>query len=325
MSEPTQSCQRCGLELPPGQGVCPRCHTPRPGYPGAFPPGGPGQAASGYAPQPPGAPASAPSVGSWAPRPPQVAPAPHAPAPGAPTGRPAVAPVPLAEDIRLAHGEIVKRVFDIAGVSRGLGTLTGQLVVTDSRVLYRARAKHKLGESRNNREIQVADVNGVGMVTRRGFTLLSFLTLVIGTVLFWVFLPLVLSLLSSLLVLSGNYRAAQTLGDLDVFFRLLILVVAALIAWLRWKSTEVYFQVYCRSVEASPIGLSGEFGRQQPGALAMLVAVIGNPVARPLRWLGFMDATEASDEASPESVHAMYEEFGALILDLQNRGVLGES
>lgn len=332
MSEPT-TCLRCGLDLQPGQGACPRCQTPRAGFSSGFA-AGPAQPAAGFG-QTSGVPGPTPSASSWTPRPLQGAfPGPTpTPTPGPVPSRPVAPtasaagrrePVPLAEEIRLAHGEVIKRVFDIAGVSKSLGSLTAQLVVTDARVIYRARARHKLGESRNNREIQVADVNGVAMVTRRGFTLLSFLTVVLGTVLWWVLLPLILGLLASGLLLLGNYGAARAVGDLDVFFRILVLVVAAVIAWVRWSSTEVYFQVYGRNVGASPIGLSGEFGRQQPGMMALLVAVVGNPIGRFLRWLGVMDAAEATDEASPESVQAMYEEFGALILDLQNRGVLSE-
>ena len=230
--------------------------------------------------------------------------------------------IPDPEPITLAHGESVKRVFEIGGKIRGLGWLSGHLTVTDSRVIYRARAQHKLGASLIAHEMQVQDVAGASFVTRRGFTALSLLTLLIGTALAWFVVPMIVQ--AALTALAMATRSSGVYGSIEalmILSRILVLGIAVAIAIVRWRSTEVVFVILGKDVGSTPVGFYGRFGRQNPGLLAIAVVSAGGLLLRFMRWIGVMDATDAGDEADPARIKAMYEEFGALILDLQNRGV----
>ncbi len=224
--------------------------------------------------------------------------------------------------VRLAHGEMVKKTFTIGGAVKGLGQLRGELVVTDARVIYRAHAKTVFGESRNCRELQIQDVNGVALVTRRGLTPLSLLTILAGTaigllVMQWLVTPA----LEFLFYRMGVYD----LDGIGILANLLVIAIGIIMIVVRVRSTEVVFALFARSVEASPISLAGTSGRQNPGLMAITVAVVGRPLLGLLRWLGVMDASDASDEANLADTQRMYDEIGALILDIQNRGVLSMS
>lgn len=224
--------------------------------------------------------------------------------------------------VQLAHGEMVKKTYTIGGAVKGLGQLRGELVVTDARVIYRAHAKTVFGESRNCRELQIQDVNGVALVTRRGLTPLSFLTILAGTAIGLLVMQWLVSVpLAFLLYRMGIYEV----DGIGMLTNLLILAIGVIMIVVRARSTEVVFALFARSVEASPISLAGTSGRQNPGLLAITVAVVGRPLLGLLRWLGVMDASDASDEANLADTQRMYDEIGALILDIQNRGVLSMS
>lgn len=217
--------------------------------------------------------------------------------------------------IRLAHGEVIKRTYPVGRSHRPLGWIEGQLVVTDARILYRAHAKSLLGASTNCREIQIADVRGLGLVTRKGMSPLSFLTLTAGF-LIW----------SAIIYWLNNTASMYTGGGVHwwaALLFLLVIVLTAAFAALRLRATEVVLVVYARDVSASPIALSGALGNQSHGLLAMLMAMISGPPLRLMEWLGIMDAADASDSADLDETQTLYDEFGALILDLQNRGVMG--
>jgi len=247
------------------------------------------------------------------------APEPTAPQPSAAFAAPVVAAVrEEALGVRLAPGEVLKRVFPVARVQKAAGSIEGQLAVTDSRILYRAKARNWLGESTNYREVQVSDVSGLAMVARRGLTPLSLLTLVLGLILGWI----AIGFYTMVRAASNPFGAADSSGGSFLLYLLLIAVTIA-IGVVRYKSTEVVLVVFARSIEASPIALSGSVGRQQAGFLAMTTAALGGPLFALARALGFFDASDASDSVEPASAEAIYDELGALILDLQSRGVMG--
>ena len=223
--------------------------------------------------------------------------------------------------VRLAHGEMVKKTFDIGGVTRGFGQLRGELIVTDARVIYRAHAKNLFGESRNCRELQIQDVNGVALITRRGLTPLSLLSIVLGLLIGLLLIPLLEGLLT-LLLGSFLYRmGVYDLSGLGMLAFMIFVTIAVVTIAMRARSTEVVFALFARSVEASPIGLAGANGRQTPGVMAITVGIFGRPLLGLLRWLGVQDASDASDSADLGRTQQMYDEIGALILDIQNRGV----
>ncbi|MFT3970028.1 MAG: hypothetical protein QM695_07055 [Micropruina sp.] len=217
---------------------------------------------------------------------------------------------------------MVKKTFDIGGVTRGLGWLKGELIITDARVIYRAHAKNLFGESRNCRELQIQDVNGVALVTRRGLTPLSLLSIGLGLLIGLLLIPILQGLLTFLLGSFLYQMGVYDLSGLGLLAFVIFVAIAAIMIVIRARSTEVVFALFARSVEASPIGLAGSTGRQTPGAMAITVAVFGRPLLGGLRWLGVLDASDASDSADLAQTQRMYDEIGALILDIQNRGVL---
>jgi len=262
-----------------------------------------------WSPQPAGAPAApAPTSTSF--------PAPGTIGASAPAASAATPPADAMPGVRLAPGEVLKRVFPIASVRKGFGSIDAQLAVTDSRLLYRARARNGLSESVNFREVQIADVSGMAMVSRRGMTPLSLLTLVLGFLLGWLLISMLGSVISAMTFSSGS-------SPLTVFLFLVLVVVTVAIAVVRFRSTEVALVVYARGIEASPIALSGSFGRQQAGLLALGTAALGGPLLSLVQALGFFDASDASDSVEPASAQELYDELGPLILDLQSRGVMG--
>lgn len=221
--------------------------------------------------------------------------------------------------VRLAPGEVLKKVFPVVRVKKSMGWIEGQIAVTDSRLLYRAKAKNRLNESTNYREVQISDVSGMAMVTNRGLTPLSLLTLVVGFVIGW----LAVSLLDRGISAASNPFGPSETSPLGFVLYLLLIIVTVIVGVVRFRSTEVALVVYARGIEASPIALSGSSGRQQAGFLAMGVGAIGGPLLAWAQALGLFDAADASDSVEPASAEAIYDELGALILDLQSRGVMG--
>lgn len=288
------TCEKCGASQELNR-FCVRCGNPRSTTPGSF---------------------QVPSPGGI-----HHAGQPH------PVARPsAVAGDPVAlGPVRLAHGEVEKKRFTIGSVARPWGWLKGELIVTDVRVIYRAHAKSLLGESRNSREIQIADINGVSLITRRGFTPLSLLTIALSLIIGFLLLPMIggfLAMAAYWLASTAGFYDLYRLPDLTPLLYLTFLVLAAVFLVIRMRSTEVVFALFARSVEVSPITLSGSNGRQNPGILAISVLTVGRPLVALLRWLGVLDAGDASDTADLADTQQMYDEIGALILDIQNRGVL---
>lgn len=314
------TCRQCGNPLTPDLRFCTRCGAPVSTEP-------PRQVLSTPIPPPPPPPSSSFAPGSGSSSGSSYARGPVSPpttsyVSSVPPAVSAPAPTFDPSSLRLAHGEVIKKVFDIGGRSRGMGWLAGHVIVTDSRIIYRAEAKHRLGSSRTSREMHLSDVNGLALVTRRGLTPLSLLTLIIGTLIMLAIAPVIGNLLSYLAMMSGSYTSSAA-GAWTFLLMLATLGVAGAAFWVRWKSTQVVFAIFARSMDSSPISLSGSFGDQKPGTLAIGVAILGSPLLGLLRHLGMMDASEANDDASPETVQAMYDELGAMILDLQSRGVLG--
>ena len=223
--------------------------------------------------------------------------------------------------LHLAHGEVIKRVHEVGRLERGSGWVEGTLVLTDSRILYRARAKNFLNESTINREIQLADVNGLALSIRRGMSPAGLVSLVLGTMIALVVIPLIggiFSIFSSF----GSGRSSSG-GGLVVFLALLVIAVAIYIGFQRAKAVQVGLVIFAKDVGSSPISFSGSVG--DAGGIGMILALLGMPLAVLLRVFGVFDASEAADAADVEATRALYEELGALILDLQSRGVLGAS
>lgn len=333
------TCPHCGATLAVGVRFCMTCGRPAPAddappapttgpvpsfaqSPGPTPslsqPHAP--AASGWA----ASAMTAPSTAADSPTPPAASSDPYQtrPVPRY-TTIPSPEPVSLLGDdlgVRLAPGEELKRTYDVTRMRRALGSIEGRLVVTDTRVLYRAKAKTLFGESTTAREVQIADVSGLAMVTRRGFTPLSLLTLVVGSLIGWVVIGYVGSAAT---LLSNPFGRSSGAPGWVVALYVALIAVTVILAVIRARSKVVALVVYARGIEASPIALAGSVGTQGAGLMASLTALVGGPLISLARALGFYDATDASDSTEPATMESVYHDLGALILDLQTRGVMG--
>lgn len=208
--------------------------------------------------------------------------------------------VPPYPPLVLAPGETVRREWLLSRMKR-LGWVDSSLVVTDSRVIYRARAKSFIGFSSNTREVQVADVNGAVLETRRGLTPLSLiiLTLAFFTCMAWI-------------LVWGIYLAIVAAVMFFLLVGIMVLVVALL-----YRSKELIFVVCSRNSDSSPIELIGSNRERALGALTNLMTAVFRPTLWFMEWLGLVDASAAMDQADPAATQAMYNEFNALILELQ--------
>lgn len=227
-----------------------------------------------------------------------------------------------AADVILAHGEVVMREYPVIRMRRPLGRLDGHIVITDARVIYRAHAKNLLGESHAAREVQISKVTGAGVSTQRGISPMSAITAA-GVWGLMSFLFLILILWSD----EGSVSVTFT------FFWLLFSAMILLGVLARIRNSFVMFNVFSSDTASSPVALTGYVGSSvsATGAIAAtrggagLLMALGTPILAIASWLGIQEAADAANSANAEDTRAMFNEIGALILDIQSRGVLAGS
>lgn len=293
-------CTHCGADLAQGQVFCHRCGT-------GVTPARPDSSMLGEPTTVPPPPPVSTYTAGWQPS----TPAPYAPAPTPKTG--------AATQYRLAAGENLEKTFEISGATKQLGWVKAQLLVTNQRVVYRSLAKHMFGESQEYNEIQIKDVNGSSLFTRRGFTPVTLLSLVLGTVIAWI----VCSPLATLLALAtsmggGRYPSQSNEGIYLVLLRIVVVVIAAVVALVRWRSRAMTFVVHARMSVPTALSAVGSIGRSR-GALALSIDFIGGPLVAFLNWLGVYDCLDSGDHMNLEDVQAVCNELGALVLEIQAR------
>lgn len=299
----TRPCRKCGSPVPEENAFCTAC-----GAPTTFrPPVEAVQSKIGPAPRLSAASNStypAQSVGV----PPRVSGIGAAPADSSGMG-----------SVELAHGELVKRVYELGRVQRTLGWVQGTLVVTDTRILYRAEAVNRVSRSTVNTEIQLRDVKGVGLLARRGMSAAGLGAWMLGS---FVSFFVVLSLgggLSALSSLGSDYGEGANYGWLLLFLLIWAIVVITIFV-LRRRAAFVVLSVFSSDIDGSPIAVTGSVGK---GGGHGILALLASPLILILQRLGVIDADAAADNADLDSIRAVYAELGAVILDLQTRGALG--
>ena len=221
--------------------------------------------------------------------------------------------------IALAHGEVVKRIYELGRIQRMWGWVQGTLIVTDTRVLYRAEAHNKLNRSTLNKEIHLKDVRGVGLATRRGMSAAGLGAWLLGGFLSF----FVVLFFSGALSMASTFNSYGGDSGTSFWLFLLILLWAAAcitIFIIRRKASVVVLSIFSSDSEASPISVTGVVGNSGGhGFLAMLAG----PLILLLERLGIIEAGAAAESAEIDSVRQVYGELGAVILDLQSRGALG--
>lgn len=232
---------------------------------------------------------------------PDASPATSAAAPSSPPGpEPKDGYAGRIDGLRLAYGEVVKGVFDLTRVARPLGTLTGQVVVTDARVIYRAEAKTIFSRSMASQEIALADVNGMSVATFRGLSPLGLVGMGF------------LGLLAIIFFLIG--------WGFWVIVCVALFVITALVS----VSTELVFMINAKQSETSPIAVQSGIRRAASNPIAVAFRAAASPFVRILGLLGVVDAGTAVTTAGFDEVSTMYADIGALVLDLQTRGHLAD-
>jgi hypothetical protein len=214
------------------------------------------------------------------------------------------------------------RIHEIGRIQRGSGWLEGTLVITDVRILFHARAKNFLNQSTVNREIYLADVRGVGLTVRKGMHPLALVALILGTLIGLMVassVGAVISLGAALSSFGSSRSTSSPLSLAPLILSMIVLVLAAGWGYQRSKATAVGLDIFSHDVGASPISFSGQVGRSF-GLGAMILGVLGAPLLIVLEWLGVYDASDAALAADLERTRALYNEIGALILDLQRVG-----
>lgn len=226
--------------------------------------------------------------------------------PVAPVPQPAAAAVPgTVTDLTLAHGEVVKRVYPIANFQKQMGGLSGRLIVTDARIVYRAEASNVLNNSSVSQEIQLNDVNGLTMVTSKGIT---------ATGASWLFL------LTLFVALPAFYWLVIGAGLLALIL-LAFYAVLAVVIYVSSKHTQLVFAINSRDSGSTPISIS----TRMKGSIGPLLGLMVLPLVKLLEVFGVTDAGSTGSRADYDGARQMYAEIGALIIDLQNRGVLGSA
>lgn len=227
-------------------------------------------------------------------------------APDVQASQPAAAAAPgTVTDLTLAHGEVVKRVYPIANFQKQMGGLSGRLIVTDARIVYRAEASNVLNSSSISQEIQLNDVNGLTMVTSKGIT---------ATGASWLFL------LTLFVALPAFYGLVVGAGVLALIL-LAFYAVLAIVIYVSSKHTQLVFAINSRDSGSTPIAISTRL----KGTIGPLLGLLVLPLVKLLEVFGVTDAGATGSRADYDGARQMYAEIGALIIDLQNRGVLGSA
>jgi len=213
---------------------------------------------------------------------------------------------------------VVVRTFDLGLLNRPWGWLHGQIVVTDARVIYRARAKNWMNESMTSREIQVSDISGLALATTRGLQLVNLFAILVGGAIGW----FAVNLVAGAIVVASYLGGDRGYSAWVVVLYLLLLVAVGFMLWVRARATAVHLVIYARSVEQSPIALTGSARNGGFGVFGLFVVFITAPLLLLGRWLGIVDAAEATNSADTLTTQRIYEQLGPLILDIQARGTL---
>ena len=218
--------------------------------------------------------------------------------------------------VQLAHGEVVKRIYELGRIERSWGWVQGTLVVTDVRVLYRAEAQNSLNSSTLNKEIHLKDVKGVGLATRRGMSAAGLGAWLLGSFLsFWAVLFLA-NTVSAMMSFAGSGGS----GGWLVFLLLIWGGICGTILVLRRRASVVVLSVFSSDIESSPISVTGVVGRSGGDGF---MATLASPLTLILEGLGVIEAGAAAENADLASMQQVYAELGAVIMDLQSRATLG--
>lgn len=212
------------------------------------------------------------------------------------------------EQVQLAAGEKLMATYAINRVHRPLGWLESYIVVTDSRVIHRAQASNKFNRSAVNTELQIAQVTGVHLDARRGLTPLG----------------------AAIMVAVGTFGLLMSLAQ--PLMLLLVLLALGLI-WFLGRQSQLEL-IICGGAMTGAIKVGVEHAEGAAGIIKNLVAFVLSPLVVVMRLLGLQDAKDVSlagldvtgeNRRALDQAVRMYDEIGALILEIRSHGVLAES
>lgn len=218
---------------------------------------------------------------------------------------PASAEIPQLQGPVIAPGEVLERTFPVVRRQRALGWVESQFSVTNRRVLYRAKAKTFVGESISYREVNLADVNGLVLEGRRGFSASELVSLVVG-------------FLIGLIALTFLSRVV-TFGVLDLPAWMVLLYLAWILGGIglfviRLRAVEIVLAITAKGSDVTPVHMVGSSALLGASFLAGLLS----PLALILEALGMYESDQAGNSATLLGGEQIYEEMGPLILALQD-------
>jgi hypothetical protein len=211
---------------------------------------------------------------------------------------------PYGSQLRLASGEVIKRAIPVTSRRGPAGGGAAQLFVTDARIIYVAQTKNWLNQYLRIEDIQLQDVNGVNIELRRGLGIFG----------------------ASMLVILTLYAAAALLLLHSPQVFLFTAVPAVIIAVVGLRRAGVFLTISARQSGSSTmvIGVANDIGRTS-GLIFLLKLWLTWPVAWIFPLLGVMDAIDVVNNRPTREAVTLFQELGALVLELQRTGVLSDA
>jgi len=220
---------------------------------------------------------------------------------------------------RLLRDEKVLAMYPVARIRRPLGQLASYLFVTDSRLVYSAEAKTIVSTSAFTNEYHIDTIKGLSVGRHKGLSGLGAAAL-FGSVANFLFLIIVTVILASICDGAGAFAV---LTGILAFGALIVGVINALVFRATTSSISVFGPEKETAVSAQlendlipkslvTLGLFAVFGP---------LAGIANIIHRIAMAFGLLTAGDAPNYSDINNADRISYEAGALIHDIQARGI----
>jgi hypothetical protein len=210
---------------------------------------------------------------------------------------------PYGSQLRLASGEVIKRAIPVTSRRGPAGGGAAQLFVTDARIIYVAQTRNWFNQYLRVQDIQLQDVNGVNIEVRRGLGIFG----------------------ASMLVILTLYAGAALLLLHSPQVFLFTAVPAVIITVVGLRRAGVFLTISARQSGSSTmvVGVASDISRTS-GLIFLLKLWLTWPVAWIFPLLGVMDAIDVVNNRPTREAVTLFHELGALVLELQGKGVLSD-
>jgi len=210
---------------------------------------------------------------------------------------------PYGGRLRLANGEVVKKAVPVTSRRGPMGGGAAQLIITDARILFVAHTRNSLNRELRVQDIQLQDVNGVSLAVRSGLGVFG----------------------ACFVLIFSLYALGALLISHSVPIFLLFAIATVIIAVIGSRRAGVFLLISARHAGSSPVVVGAPYDTSRGTIVELLKLWLTWPVKWIFPLLGVLDTTALLDSRpSPQAV-ALFQELGALILELQGKGVLSDA